>query len=85
MGRSGAMPKEYIRGQLSPDDISNDARISWDRLENGGIVQMAIFKNDGSYEEEHEKPQYMTLDRPAINDIIRILRRARDQAYGRDE
>ena len=28
---------------------------------------------------------YTTLDRNAINDLIRYLRRARDQAFGRDE
>lgn len=28
---------------------------------------------------------FMSLDRPAINDLIRYLRRARDQAFGRDE
>ena len=92
------MPKEYIRGDVTPlyeespdgkaasvTPVSNDARISWDREENGGVVQMAIFRNDGTYEEEHEKPQYMTLDRRMINDMIRVLRRARDQAYGKDE
>ena len=28
---------------------------------------------------------YTTLDRRGINDLIRVLRRARDQAFGRDE
>lgn len=28
---------------------------------------------------------YATLDRDSINNIIRVLRRARDQAFGRDE
>lgn len=28
---------------------------------------------------------YASLDRDAINNIIRVLRRARDQAFGRDE
>lgn len=28
---------------------------------------------------------YVTLDRNGINDLIRHLRRARDQAFGRDE
>lgn len=28
---------------------------------------------------------YVQLDRPGINDLIRKLRRARDQAFGRDE
>lgn len=28
---------------------------------------------------------YLTLDRKGINDLIRHLRRARDQAFGRDE
>ena len=29
--------------------------------------------------------QYVQLDRPAINRLIRVLRRARDQAFGKDE
>lgn len=28
---------------------------------------------------------YVDLDRKGINDLIRVLRRARDQAFGRDE
>jgi hypothetical protein len=28
---------------------------------------------------------YVTLNRSGINDLIRNLRRARDQAFGRDE
>lgn len=28
---------------------------------------------------------YITLERQEINDLIRILRKARDQAFGRDE
>lgn len=28
---------------------------------------------------------YVDLDRRGINDLIRVLRRARDQAFGRDE
>jgi len=28
---------------------------------------------------------HVDLDRPQINELIRVLRRARDQAFGRDE
>jgi hypothetical protein len=86
MRKEGGMPKEYIRGDdFTPDDHTNDARISWGRLEEGGEVQMAIFRNDGTYKSEYEDPQYMTLNRYAINQMIKVLRRARDQAHGRDE
>lgn len=79
------MPKEYIRGEMMPSSESNDARVSWGSEETGGIVQLAVFRNDGTYESEHEIPQYMTLDRSAINRMIKVLRRARDHAYGKDE
>lgn len=91
---NGAMPKEYIRGATyyKDDDstpladvVSNDVRISWNNQDSGGDVQIATFTNDGSYEAEHEAPQYTTLDRAAINRMIKVLRRARDQAFGRDE
>lgn len=81
------MPKEYIYGEeISPDGTTRqEAKVTWSPVDSGGIVQMTVFKSDGTYRNEYELPQYMTLDRPAINRLIKVLRRARDQAYGRDE
>lgn len=33
----------------------------------------------------HLTPRYIRLDRSGINHLIRLLRQARDDAYGRDE
>lgn len=81
------MPKEYIYGQdISPDgETRQEAKITWSKEEDGGIVQMTVFRSDGTYESEHELPQYMTLERSTINRMINVLRRARDQAYGADQ
>lgn len=43
---------------------------------------------DGARDPENPdggKGLYASLDRAAVNDLIRVLRRARDQAFGRDE
>lgn len=100
MDKEGAMPKEYINGDdRNPDlctckDLNegcsncrplNRIKVTWNRLDAGGVVQITTFKDDTTYESEHELPMYVTLDREGINRTIRILRRARDQAYGRDE
>jgi hypothetical protein len=85
------MPKEYIYStSFFPEDKDNPhlpiiTKVTWSREEAGGHVQMTVFQRDGTYESEHEKPMYMTLERRDINELIRVLRRARDQAFGRDE
>jgi len=80
------MPKEYIYGEPNLDGKTRqEAKVTWSPEDSGGIVQMTVFNSDGTYESEHEVPQYMTLDRSSINRLIKVLRRARDQAYGRDE
>lgn len=85
------MPKEYIYSSTFIPESSdcpaqpNVVKITWSREDAGGGVQMTVFKKDGTYESEHEKPMYMDLERHDINQLIRVLRRARDQAYGRNE
>lgn len=85
------MPKEYIRSSKFEPETDEfpaqpiTAKVTWAREDAGGHVQMTVFRNDGKYESEHELPMYMTLERYDINTLIRVLRRARDQAYGRDE
>jgi hypothetical protein len=82
------MPKEYVyTAPVTPDQNQRAIKVTWAREENGGHVQMCVFEHDSEdeYTKEHELPQYVSMDRDAINRTIRILRRARDQAYGRDE
>lgn len=91
------MPKEYVYGPkafLSSGDAKYTcanpeaefaATVGWSRLDNGGVVQLATIRNGQEQSFEPEHGLYMELDRVGINDLIRLLRRARDQAFGRDE
>lgn len=76
------MPKEYVYNKLEAPESA--VKVVWQREENGGYIQVATFKN-GDFKDEHENAQYVDLDRRQVNLLIRHLRRARDQAYGRDE
>jgi hypothetical protein len=82
------VPKERI------NDLAGmyDTIIGWDT---DGAVQIGIETHDGRSVAEHltgggETPAdfrglWGTLDRAGVNRLIRTLRRARDQAFGRDE
>jgi hypothetical protein len=90
----GAMPKEYVTGtqwsgvSVGATDGSPPAlhkiKVSWSRVDEGGQVQVVTFRDDGTYQSEHEDPMYVDLSRYEINKLIRVLRRARDSAFGRD-
>lgn len=92
------MPKEYIttesarRLQETNGGQEPSVKVSWDRVGyvqistvlKGGIEQIHSGEIDvprGSVDEGH----YVDLDRESLNQLIRVLRRARDAAYGRDE
>lgn len=74
-------------------------QVTWSReAEYAQIVSKAVHRADhsdidppGEHKEccgdsiSYTKGMYVTLDRRGINDLIRNLRRARDQAFGRDE
>jgi len=82
------MPKEAV---LSPtgfnDDYSRGLRteVHWGRDKE--YVQVATLADESPHEFEGDAMQgwYCDLDRKGINDLIRNLRKARDQAFGRDE
>lgn len=92
------MPKEVIRDAFDGNDyriIENDGsetlqtfvgnflQVGWDR--NAGHVQAGVLQ--GGDHDESKKPGrglYVQLDRPGINRLIRLLRKARDAAYGAD-
>jgi hypothetical protein len=84
------MPKEYIvtqherRRQEELGGPTAAVRVGWQR---DGWVQIASLQCDGGPDAigDAEKGQFIDLDRHAINALILVLRRARDQAYGRDE
>lgn len=94
----GVMPKQMIYPVPNPDGSDADRRVEvgWQR-EMG--VQVATTKlqpgakRDAEYiEGPTDAPlrhawdgQWIDLNRYQINQLIRSLRHARDQAYGRDE
>jgi hypothetical protein len=90
------MPKEKIYGdkpfgEEHPEQSVVEVR--WDQ--ESGYFQIAtkeamaeVFMAGDELPENTIPAQYgwyVTLDRRGINDLIKTLRRARDQAYGRDE
>lgn len=92
------MPKELVEGtqcgcfdQSDPDECIETpvVDVRWDR--ESGYFQIATRAREAEVPtlEEHPIPAkygyYVDLDRRGINQLIRNLRRARDQAFGRDE
>jgi len=84
------MPKEvvYNSQQFSPDpSITSLTEVRWSR--EGSHVQLATVVVDTCSHDPIEMKVsggwYIDLDRKSINDLIRYLRRARDQAFGKDE
>jgi hypothetical protein len=88
------MPKEVIRDQAELYDV----HVGWDgRGEEGtGHVQVGVETHSGlplaevlggltSADPAGFRGVWGTLDRAGCNRAIRALKRARDQAYGRDE
>jgi hypothetical protein len=91
------MPKEVIYGDVLPFGEDDPRRavveVRWDG--ESGYFQIATKESTaevfvpGDVLPENTIPAqygwYTNLDRRGINDLIRVLRRARDQAFGRDE
>lgn len=65
---------EIVNGWLA---AAGDPPLDWDKLRADA--------KDRTGAEPDFTGWHSTLDRPATNELIRVLRRARDQAYGRDE
>lgn len=85
------MPKEvvYNSEKFSSDEpeVTSMVELSWGR--DADYVQLATTLNrsvdHSPIERKVSGGWYINLDRAGINKLIRDLRRARDQAYGRDE
>lgn len=84
------MPKETIRSRYEyredePNELVTEVR--WSR--DADYVQLAtvvLNRSDGTFvTREVDGGWFADLDRHGINNLIRHLRRARDQAFGRDE
>ena len=91
------MPKESVYGSQDPFETDGPGvsivEVRWGR-ETGDVqvVSKAVRRADlGPLVESdpgsihYTNGFYVDLDRRGINDLIRHLRRARDQAFGRDE
>lgn len=77
------MPKEVIHGDAN-QSAPLAVQVGW--WKDYGVVQVAsvdLSAPEGSDDPAHGL--HCDLTRAAINDLIRVLRRARDQAFGKDE
>lgn len=88
------MPREVIvqhgprfyndEGREVPQETQPLVQVGWSR--EAEYVQIATGVRDPvTYESDQDKWWFVQLDRTMINEVIRVLRRARDQAFGRDE
>lgn len=80
------MPKEVILDQEFDSDSCRGLRteIRWSR--EASHVQMATVADEAPPSSGMgAEGWFVSLNRRQINDLIRHLRRARDQAFGRDE
>lgn len=80
------MPKEVIYDKFGPQLTNGDPKlftvnVGWSL---GGDVQVATV-DDSEPLGTVKSGLYVTLDRDGINRLIKALRKARDQAYGKDE
>lgn len=71
---------------LKSDPEYRYLKLGWDRQ--GGVSLVIWQSTDLSTPEPHENPDFdgpwLHLDRGEINRLIEALRKARDQAYGKD-
>lgn len=91
------MPKEVVYGETLAFDGPSDepsqneqpvVEVRWSR--EAGDMQIVTkiqgYEFAGPDEElTYHYGMFVNLDRRGINDLIRYLRRARDQAFGKDE
>lgn len=72
------MPRETVTGQAGGYNV----KVGWQAA---GGVQVGIADGSFTIGGAVYDSVWVHLDRRGINDLIRHLRRARDQAFGRDE
>lgn len=80
------MPVEYVKGDWDPSEGTELlVKVAWgpESVQIACVGREAI--NHVTVAAPGEEGWYVDLDRRAINDLIKHLRRARDRAYGRDE
>lgn len=95
------MPKEVVRSRHEVDDGAGPyVRLGWSKDAEVVELGTAVPEGEGRLQLKSTDPAdegwgnvegiedvgwFVQLDRPGINRLIRLLRQARDQAFGRDE
>lgn len=87
----GVMPKETVKYPKYEGDWRTEQQtkhgtalhIGWTR--GGDAVQLLVTNFSGETDDDEVEPQVIILTRRNVNDILRRLRVARDEAFGRDE
>lgn len=77
------MPREYVNARWagSSEPAPNTAVIQWHRDRSLVAIGVQAAQND----DRGFRPQmHLDLDRDGVNNLIRLLRRARDAAFGAD-
>jgi len=77
------MPKEVIATNHAPQDPAGEAAHEW-LLSVGWIQDGADVQVGAGITGDYDAGQFFCLDRSQVNRLIRILRKARDQAFGAD-
>lgn len=88
------MPRERIAGLAACEDHVEVVEIAWGKvdLDHRGIqlgtgevgISVTVTGSPGSLYVSGTPAPVATFDRQRLNDLIRVLRRARDQAFGAD-
>jgi hypothetical protein len=90
------MPKQMIYPVPNPDGTDADRRVEVGWHRDAGVQIATTLLQPGAQRDREfidgSEPgrfawdgQYVDLNRPQINELIRALRHARDAAFGRDE
>jgi hypothetical protein len=85
MGKEGVMPKEIIKSEMEfPDEEPFQIEVRWNKEGYEPTLQVATTDPSADLF-SRESGLFVDLDRNKVNQLIRILRKARDQNFGRDE
>ncbi|MDR7492163.1 MAG: hypothetical protein QN122_12025 [Armatimonadota bacterium] len=78
------MPREYVLAEaFRPGSGQVAVSVGW--ASRPGTVQVATVRRGREQSPDPCDGIYVELDRGQVNALIRLLRRARNAAYGRDE
>lgn len=80
------MPREHVESWQRGAPYAEQAfrvEVGWQK--DTGCVQVATTDPAAPTSESVGAGLWVDLERQNINDLIRLLRKARDQAFGRDE